>query len=68
MSCPNEDGTTIEGNIRAEGSRESLNSPLLRKDISPLKLHGISAHSRIAHGKQKMVQFQAQFQKKQSDF
>ena len=34
MSCPDEDSTAIEGNIRAERSRESLNSTLLRDYIN----------------------------------
>ena len=39
-----------------EPAKESLNSSLLKLDISPLKTHSVKSHSKSAHGKCKLAQ------------
>ena len=39
-----------------EPAKESLNSSLLQLDISPLKTHSVTSHSKSSHGKRKLVQ------------
>ena len=41
-----------------ESAKESLNFSLLKLDISPLKTHSMTSHSKSAHGKHKLVQVQ----------
>ena len=41
---------------KTESAKESLNSSLLKLDISPLKTHSVTSHSKSAHGKRKLVQ------------
>ena len=38
--------------------KEKLNSSLTSMDISPIKMHAVSSHSRVAHGKKKLLQVQ----------
>ena len=39
-----------------ESAKESLNSSLLKLDISPLKTHSVTSHSKSAYDKCKLVQ------------
>eukprot|EP00795_Rhopilema_esculentum_P005970 gene5970-11331_t len=57
----------FEANLDGDRNREILNSSLIEEDISPLKLHAVASHSRVAHGKRKIAQVQSRFRQKQLD-
>ena len=42
-----------------EPAKESLNSSLVKLDISPLKTHSVTSHSKSAHGKCKLAQVES---------
>ena len=57
----------FEANLDGDRNREILNSSLIEEDISPLKLHAVASHSRVAHGKRKIAKVQSRFRQKQLD-
>eukprot|EP00112_Aurelia_sp_Birch-Aquarium-sp1_P005641 Seg1642.8 transcript_id=Seg1642.8/GoldUCD/mRNA.D3Y31 product="hypothetical protein" protein_id=Seg1642.8/GoldUCD/D3Y31 len=49
----------FEADFQREKVRENVDSSLERMDISPMKLHAVPSHSKIAYGKKKIEQVQS---------